>query len=111
MGVVQRLLPVAPSTAAQYSVKPLPLSLDVMTKARPWLTATELKPFVSERLVQIAVRPPEAQLTLMGSGDTPSVVAPRNCGQSVPWTMELPRSSKPKAPANTRDRRIGNARI
>src|SRR2546423_1225668 len=66
---------------------------------------------VTDPLAQIVVSPREDQSTAMGSGETPSVVAPRNCGQSVPWTIESPRSNRPKAPASTRDSRIGNRQI
>ena len=97
--------------ATQYSCKPAPLpaSRDIITNARPWLTATELKPLVTVRFVQMTVNPPDDQFVEIGSGETPSVVAPLNCGQSVLKAIEFPSSNKPKAVLNTHECRIGDA--
>src|SRR5882724_5913161 len=84
IGVAQRSAPVAASTAAQYSRRPLPSSLEIIVNARPWLIAKVLNPFVRDIFVH-TTKPGllVAQVVAIGSGETPSVVGPRYCGQSV----------------------------
>src|SRR5215471_5615360 len=53
------------------------------TNARPWLTAKQLNPLVRSIFVQTTLNPFDGQLTEISSGETPSVVGPRNCGQSA----------------------------
>ena len=74
---------VAASTATQYSRNPPPALFEMRVKARPWLTANVLKPLVSDPLVQTTVGPETGQVVEMGSGEMPSVVGPRYCGQSA----------------------------
>src|SRR3974390_231247 len=99
IGVAQRLVPIAVSTATQYSNRlPVPSVLEIIVKARPWLTAMEPNPFVSDPFVQ-ATNPARlvAHVVAMASGEVPSVVGPRYCGQSVPRTAPCPRNIRTKA--------------
>ena len=105
MGVAQRLVPVAASTAAQYSRRlPLPSFLEISANARPWLTAKELNPFVSDIFVQ-TTKPAllVAHVVAIASGEEPSVAGPRYCGQSVARATACPSNSRINtAPARAR---------
>ena len=59
--------------------------MEICVKARPWLTAKELKPLVKDMFVHTTKPGPlVAQTVAIGSGVVPSVAGPRNCGQSAP---------------------------
>src|SRR3954464_14731536 len=90
----QRLAPVTASTAAQNSEYwPDESAFETIANARPWLMANELKPLVNEGLLQATVGPAAGQLVRIGSGETPSKLAPRYCGQSLPIASELQSAS------------------
>ena len=58
--------------------------MEIWVKARPRLTANELKPLVNDMFVQTTKPGPlVAQVVAIGSGIVPSVAGPRNCGQSL----------------------------
>ena len=85
----------AASTPAQYSSRlPVPFVFDISVKARPWLTANELNPFVRDAFVQ-TTKPGllVAHVVEMGSGEMPSVVGPRYWGQSVARASACPSNS------------------
>ena len=80
MGTAQRFVPVAASTATQYSKRGFPL--EIWVKALPLLTANELKPLVNDRLVH-TTKLVVSQWIAIASGVVPFMFGPWNCGQSV----------------------------
>ena len=77
IGTDQRFVPVAASTATQYSRRGLPL--EIWVKAMPLLTANELKPLVKDRLVQTTkLGLLVSHWRAIGSGVVPSRLGPWN---------------------------------
>ena len=99
MGVAQIFVPVAASTATQYSRRiPPPSNFEISVNARPWLTAKELNPLVSDIFVQTTkLGLLVAQVVAIGSGEEPSLAGPRYCGQSVARANVCPSKNKPNA--------------
>src|SRR5512137_937006 len=99
IGVAQMFVPVAASTATQYSFV-VPSVFEISVNARPWLTANELNPLVSDIFLQIT-KPGllVAHVVAIASGEEPSVTGPRYCGQSVAISMASAMRSRPATAA------------
>jgi hypothetical protein len=66
---------------------PVTFVFEISVKARPWLTANELNPLVSDIFVQTTkLALSVAHVVAMTSGEEPSLAGPRYCGQSAAQT-------------------------